>query len=54
MDILNYNVKELKSSEIEELQGGFWKEAIGAVIWIVDNWDDIEAGYHQGFNDYAN
>jgi len=47
------NLRELSNSELENIQGGFWREAVGFAVWVYDNWDDISAGYNEGFNDYA-
>lgn len=48
--INNLQVIELSPSELRSIEGGSLPRAIaGFVIWVIDEWDDISAGYKQGY-----
>jgi lactobin A/cerein 7B family class IIb bacteriocin len=44
-------MKELSKNELMEVEGGWWQAALaalGAIIYVYNNWDDFVAGFEQG------
>ena len=37
---------ELNAAELQEVDGGLWWVAASAVLYVIDNWADIEAGFN--------
>lgn len=53
----NYGVVEMDASTMRETDGGNWISELGkkfGIAWlaseIIDNWDDIEKGFSQGYS----
>lgn len=47
----NLHVIELSSSDLKNIEGGnpIARAVVSLLIWVIDEWDDISAGYSEGY-----
>lgn len=46
LEMNQLELTELSSAELQEVDGGLWWVAVSAVLYVIDNWADIEAGFN--------
>lgn len=45
LEMNQLGLRELTPAESKEIDGGLWWVAISAVLYVIDNWADIEQGF---------
>jgi hypothetical protein len=52
MNLQNLNLVELNAQEVQEVDGGGKVPWVDIFLAVADNWDQIKAGFRDGYNDF--